>query len=564
MPCRRHAGEQDVDKRGWQTVSRILTGNLEDLDLDEIVRVIALSRRSGLLSVDGAEGKAELSFVAGRLVRARLQDASDTVGAVLVRAGLLDDDDLVAPPGVTEGAETLEQVVERVAAERGEPGLLVKVDDLIGEELSGTVIRVMLWRSGAFHFRIGGEDGAPLRYPRDTALTLPAGVDADELSREARRRRQEKRSDPLAALSTPPTRATRGGNGEQIELFLVDDDPTFLQNAERVCTDAGIHVAVVPNARAAIDRFFALGAGEAPSFMVVDLVMPRSTGKGILGGLEVLKRAADLDLAHRLFLALDEPHSDAETLARQLGVAGIVKKPKSQGRSPQGEPPLAPYLNPVLERLRRQPLVAASYDLARELRTELGEVSAEWRTEGGRIVDDNVKNLETLKALLGELNEPNFDEEIPLLVLRFASAFFVRGALFHVDQRKSELYGLGGFGLGVADPGRLVHSIRIPMAADTVFSRALQEKAGVRQPFFDSEWNLRLTAALGGPRPRDVYTAPLISPRGVEAVIYADNATDPRPFPDIHLLEIFLQQSAAAIERATLKQQLKRLIAATA
>lgn len=548
-------------------MSRILTGNLEDLDLDEIVRVIGLSRRSGLLSVDGSEGKVELSFVGGRLVRARLQDTSDTVGDVLVRAGLVDRPDLAAPPGVTEGAETLEQVVDRVAAERGEPGLLVKVDDLVAEELRNTVIRVMLWRSGAFHFRVGGDEGAPLRYPRDTALTLPAGIDADELSREARRRRQEKRADPLSGLSTTP-RAARA-NGDQVELFLVDDDPTFLQTVERACTDAGLHVAAVPNARAAIDRFFALGASDAPSFMVVDLVMPRSTGKGILGGLEVLKRAADLDLAGRLFLAVDEPHADAENLARSLGAAGIVKKPKSQVRSPApapiaGEPPLAPYLNPVLERLRRQPLVAASYDLARELRTELGETGGEWRADSGRIVDENVRNLETLKALLGELNEPTFDEEIPLLVLRFASAFFVRGALFYVDQRRAELYGLGGFGLGVADPGRLVHSIRIPVAADTVFSRALQEKAGVRQPFFDSEWNLRLTAALGGPRPRDVYTAPLISPRGVEAVIYADNATDPRPFPDIHLLEIFLQQSAAAIERATLKQQLKRLIAATA
>jgi hypothetical protein len=281
---------------------------------------------------------------------------------------------------------------------------------------------------------------------------------------------------------------------------------------------------------------------ETPAYMVVDLVMPRSTGKGILGGIEVLKKAAELDLAQRCFLAIDEPHPDAEQVVRELGIAGIVKKPPHGGNAKAlearmgEEPPLATYLNPVLERLRRAPLVAASFDLAKELRIELGDTASDWRTDGGRIVDENVRSLETLKALLGELNEPSFDEEIPLLVLRFASAFFVRGALFLVDKTKGELTGLGGFGLGVADPGRLVHSIKIPVAADTVFTRALKEKAGVRQPFFDSEWNLRLTAALGGPRPRDVYTAPLTSPRGVEAVIYADNATDPRPFPDIHLL----------------------------
>ncbi|HEY4220415.1 MAG TPA: response regulator, partial [Myxococcota bacterium] len=288
-------------------MTRILTGNLEDLDLDEIVRVIALSRRSGLLAVDAGEGKAELGFVAGRLVRARLQDAVDTVGALLVRAGLLDDDDLLPPPGVSDGAESLDELVQRVSLERGERGLLVRVDDALSELLASTALRVMLFKSGGFHFRVSTDDAPPLRYPRDTAITLPAGIDAEELAREARVRRQEKRADPLSSLSSTPRRA--GPSAEQVELFLVDDDPLFLQTAEKSCSDAGIHVAGLASARSAIDRFFALGAGDSPSFMVVDLVMPRSSGKGILGGLEVLKRAADVDLAGRIFLALEQPHS---------------------------------------------------------------------------------------------------------------------------------------------------------------------------------------------------------------------------------------------------------------
>src|SRR5687768_3314239 len=101
-------------------VTRTLSGHLEDLDLDEIVRVVALSRRSGLRAVEAAEGKAELTFLGGRLVRVRLQETTDTMGAALVRAGLLDDDDLEPPPGVSEGAETLEDVIQRVSDERGE------------------------------------------------------------------------------------------------------------------------------------------------------------------------------------------------------------------------------------------------------------------------------------------------------------------------------------------------------------------------------------------------------------------------------------------------------------
>ena len=483
-----------------------------------------------------------------------------------MRCGVLDEDDLFAPPGTPEATQSLEQLIERVAEDREEPGLLVRVDEAVLDALTALAVRVMLYRSGTFAFRVATDDAPPLRFPRDTALTLPAGIDTDDLVREAKRRRTEKRGDPLAPLSTPPRRASSIGPAEVPELFLVDDDPTFLHAAERAAQEAGVPVVTLGGARQAVDRFFALGASDTASVMVVDLVMPRTTGRGILGGLEILRRAAELDLAGRVFLALEEEHEDARTIARSLGAAGVVHKPKADRSTASriDEPAFAPYLNPVLERLRRPPLQAHTFDLARELRAEFGETSGEWRTEGGKILDENVRSLEVLKALLGEINHPSFEEEIPLLVLRFASAFFARGALFSVDKKKGELSGLGGFGLGVADPGRLVHSIRIPQQADTVFSRALKERAGVRQPFFDSEYNTRLVQALGGPRPRDVYTAPLISPRGVEAVLYADNATDQRPFPDVHLLEIFLQQSAAALERANLARELKRLSAAMA
>lgn len=547
------------------SVPRVLNGNLEDLDLDEIVRVVALSRRSGLLTVDATEGKAELTFANGRLVRVRLQDSTETLGMLLVRMGALDEDELRPPAGIVEGTETLDQVVERVAIERGERGLLVHIDDIIAEQLQALALRVMLFSAGSFVFRITDDEPDPRRYARDTALTLPAGTDAEELSREAKRRRGEKRADPMSSHGGPAPWRRPPTAGEAVELFLVDDDPTFLHGAERVAAEQGVGVAAVGGARQAIDRFFALGASDAPAYMIVDLVMPHSSGKGILGGLEVLRRAAELDLAPRIFLAVEEDHADAQGLAYALGAAGIVRKaPATPANDPGGEPPLAPYLNPALERLRRPPLASATWDLSRELREEFGETSGEWRSDGARIVDENLRNLETLKALLGELNDPSFHEEIPLLVLRFASAFFVRGALFSVDQAKGELVGLGAFGLGVADPGRLVRSIRVPMSADTVFSRALTERAGVRQPYFESEWNTRLASTLGGPRPREAYTAPLISPRGLEAVLYADNATDARQFPDIQLFEIFLQQSAAALERANLKAQLKRLLAGAA
>lgn len=534
-------------------MSRPLSGHLDDVDLDEVMRVIALSRRSGLLDVEGAEGmRAELHFVGGRLVRARLHDNSETLGQMLVRTGVLADDDIAAG-----GGDTLDEVIARAQAKAGAAkGLLVKVDDVIAEQLDDAINRVLQLRQGSFSFSVTHDDKAPLRYPGDTAFTLPSGVDAEELAREAKRRRTERKNDPLAGLVPPLPRAQK--NAPNKEAVVVDDDPAFLASMERSLAETGVPVQTLSSARLALEKLPALFA-EGLRAVVVDLVMPHSNGRGILGGLEVLRAAARGGFAHRVFLALDDVHDDAAAVAASLGAAGVLLKPSSRDALPA-------FLNPVLSKLERPPVAAAGFDLAKELQSEMSDDGgdddwrADWKTEGrAKILDDGQKSLETLKALLGELNDPSFDEEIPLLILRFASAFFVRGALFSVDRATDELVGLGGFGIGVADPGRLVRSIRIPLHADTVFTRAIGERAGVRQPLWDSEWNTSLLSTLGGPRPREVYTAPLCSPKGIEAVLYADNATEPRPFPDIALLEIFLQQSAAAMERAMLARQVKTL-----
>jgi CheY-like chemotaxis protein len=530
-------------------MSRALSGFLDDVDLDEVLRVIALSRRSGLLDVDGGDGdntdgRAELHFVTGRLVRARLHDTVETVGSMLVRAGVLDERERDA----AIEAETLEDLVARIERGRGARQLLVRVDDAISQGLEDAVSRVLAWRQGSFTFRVTHETSAPLRYPGDTAFTLPAGVDAEELSREAKRRRAERNSDPLASFGVKKSRPKTMVPGRP-EVLVVDDDPIFLAAVERVLGEAGVSMVTMPSAQRAIDRVTS-AVDDGVQAIVVDLVMPRSNGRGILGGLELLRAAHAHGAGSRVFLALEEAHDDAERLATSLG-AGVLRKPTARDE-------LAGFLNPVLLRLDRPPLAVAGFDLARELSRELPD-SDDWRAEWHDNHDDNFKSLETLKALLVELNNPSFDEEIPLLLLRFASAFFVRGALFSVDHARRELVGLGGFGVGGSDPGRLVRSIRIPLSADTVFARAIAERCGLRQAFWDSEWNTRLASLLGGPRPREVYTAPLTSPRGLEGVLYADNGTDPRPFPDIALLEIFLQQAAAALERAMLSRELHTL-----
>jgi CheY-like chemotaxis protein len=534
-------------------MTRTLAGHIEDLDLDEVVRVIALSRRSGVLTVESSEGDAELGFGAGRLTSARRNDADATVAEVLVRAGVLLDADLAE--GSAE-AETLDDLLARAAEARPEDANLVaRAEGVVAENLKATALQVMLYRAGHFSFRVSESDTTPPRYGGDSGFSLPGGLDADELAREAQRRRTGRRSGAMPRFSAGPRAESED---EPVDVLLVDDDLAFLASASRQASAAGLSASVLQSARAAVDALDQLEA-HSERVMVVDLVMARPNGRGILGGLEVLRQAHERGLSDRVFLAFDAPHEDANNLADQLGAAGVLDKPRSSNGS---LPPFAPFLNPVLVELGRPPLVDEPIDLVTQLRVELGEDDMDWREGAADVPEDAGRRLDVLKNMLVELNNPSFDEEIPLLVLRFASAFFSRGAIFAVHPERGLLAGVGGYGLTSSDTGRAVHSIRLPIDADTVFSRSLRENQTVRQPFYESEWNHRLVEVFGGPRPREVYTAPLLSNRGVEAILYADNALDPKPMPDLSLLEIFLQQSGAAIERWSMKQRLAAIDAA--
>ena len=107
-------------------------------------------------------------------------------------------------------------------------------------------------------------------------------------------------------------------------LLIVDDDPALTAAISRAARIAGLPLVVALGTRAAAE---ALDRHE-PSAVVVDLLMPRSDGRGFMGGLEVLRRAGMKGVAGRVWIALEEPHDDAELLALDLGAAGFVNKPR--------------------------------------------------------------------------------------------------------------------------------------------------------------------------------------------------------------------------------------------
>ena len=67
-----------------------LVGNLEDLGLGEILQIVSLSRRSGVLSLASRGREARIIFQNGQVIRASSTSFQQNLGEVLIQKGVID------------------------------------------------------------------------------------------------------------------------------------------------------------------------------------------------------------------------------------------------------------------------------------------------------------------------------------------------------------------------------------------------------------------------------------------------------------------------------------------
>jgi CheY-like chemotaxis protein len=340
--------------------------------------------------------------------------------------------------------------------------------------------------------------------------------------------------------------------GPMDDLVLIDSDPQLLSAVGNRISERGLKVARAPSAKEGWARMVTQEFNRH-TVVVVDLVMPRMDGRGILGGLDFIRKLKAQEPQARVILTSEVDNQDAVDRARELGVSLFVRKPPPELMNPQESAAFTDLVLGMAGFADR----AGSVDFAQELMSELGETHSSLPAPvltGPQ--GEMARALELLRDMVGPVNDPERRDEIPLMILRVASNTFSRAALFLVTE--ADFVGLGGFGLDPngRDPGKALRDTHIPLDADTVLAGPVKEKRAVRNPFFESEWNRYLADRLGGPSPTEAYVAPIFCNRMVEAVLYCDNALDGRPLGDTQVLELFLTQAGAAMERASLEKRL--------
>ena len=185
------------------------------------------------------------------------------------------------------------------------------------------------------------------------------------------------------------------------------------------------------------------------------------------------------------------------------------------------------------------------------------EVSEEWELQPDAPEADD--GLAGLRSMVEELKAPSSLSEVLLLILRYASEFLGRGALFVV--RHNEIRGFGQFGLSGHDPlaNDRIRNTCLPLDREHLLSEAARRRTKVQRRLdLTNAWERYLQENLQGSPATEAVVLPVANNNRTVALLYGDNGPDGPPVGEIQTLEIFILQAGFVLDRFFLRERLQQ------
>lgn len=275
-----------------------LVGSLEDLGLGDILQIVSLSRKSGVLALRSEAGDGQIVLCEGLVRGAAVKGEPESLRELLAAEDLIGDGDFErATALVEERGASLDEAVAEIA-DMG----LEQIESLRRDHVERAVMRMFSWRSGEFSFEVREEIEA-----EENELLLSTGLSTQFLTMEATRLRDESAQpaalpDPIAGDDETDEVPVFSGESEQAEGAedeanavhalalataknadaLAEDAPTETPEAESDSIDAGATEAPLEDdAAPPADEDGAAGSEPATETPVVgDVVASASTEVG--------------------------------------------------------------------------------------------------------------------------------------------------------------------------------------------------------------------------------------------------------------------------------------------
>lgn len=177
------------------------TGDLEHLNIVDIIQLVHTTRKSGIFSVKGDKGESKIVFSTGSIVGANHINDSIRIGTVLVKMGAITVDDLKQALSVMH------------AEKKGTPliATLLQMDKLKREDaLKGlkklveiTILELMSWTKGTFTFDTETAVFSPEGGASFGDMDQDVGLDAQMILMDALRVSDERERDRATGKEVP-------------------------------------------------------------------------------------------------------------------------------------------------------------------------------------------------------------------------------------------------------------------------------------------------------------------------------------------------------------------------
>jgi hypothetical protein len=593
-----------------------LVGSLEDLGLGDILQIVHLSGKSGVLALRSDVGEGQIVFERGLVRIATTRDLPQDLRELLARHKAIEADALAdAAREARKRSQRLSSVLVERALIESDP-----LEEMRAKGVADAVMAMFRWRSGEFSFEVregaaGDDDLALARGLNPQFLALESARESDESGEDEDDSTATVAATPLAPEDDPfadPAPAAAGAaelahaeieaapgreaaeveaTAELLESEVAPAPQPELASAAEVSPQSPVNVRSLDEslreseAPAAQDS---VSATQPPPVIAIDssLAVLEWIKSAVAGYPRVhafqhtelgIQRIRQYLLRRELPLVLigatapPDPVSGARDvydvaarLRRQAPRLPIVVLTAAGSRPPArrrtGASPSAFAERPKDGALSDARRSAERLELASALRAALEALSearalppAQTSPPTEAAVPQS--DLSRLREASSRLRERARQGEVLSNVLGFAAQSFSRVALFMV--RDETLAGIAQLGLAKAGgpDDDALHDVQLPLRESAWVRRLLDTGAPVRGRPTD-EGDRRLAVMLGNDIPREAFLAPIESANRVVAILYADNLPGGLLLPETGALEIVLHEAGLALERSLLERAL--------
>ncbi|HSP16180.1 MAG TPA: DUF4388 domain-containing protein [Thermoanaerobaculia bacterium] len=574
-----------------------LLGRLEDLSLTDIIQIVFLSRRTGVLEIIDSAGRHTVLFRHGLIVNASAPDHPDLVTFLQKKRGGISSDtarvirqmedsgipcgNAVVEMNLIAAADLAEALRERVVSvvtpllnsREGE------FNFILSESMSAVDVEYepdVVLKEGGFAPQkiVGMADGEKIKPLRGLEESLKAG--------KALLRGSSPEPPAPAALNVVPFPIADGapasaagapsGSGAPSGGGAPSAPPPVSKPAGQFKVAGGLFEVETPEAtyrnvviferdplvRVAAKRAFAKHSVKASQFGALEDVRTAMTdlfrsNSFFVTFLELTDDDAPIRLLQqlkrrnpRLPVVLVDRTADLRR-RHDLLLAGAdlyLTRPAAERMQPgMAEEELALFADELV--LFAERAFAQWEQITGSFGSEAGKRFYEMAEREG--VD---RSFGVLKQLINELSDPNDLAQVAATILRLSGEYLDRGALFAVSD--SAFVGLGGFGVtgGGGPMDQRVRSLKLPSAEPSVLAGVAASRQPHRGKMRRTPANVQLIEQMGNLMPTEVVALPIMHGERPIGILYGDNAEHHAPIDSMTGLEIFLSQAGYAFGNA--------------